>query len=173
MKLFHIFLILSLFLLSCKSKVDKKLIVNDFVVALGAADFEKAKALSNPETFKIVELVEKDYIANKDKLKDPKPVVIEILDATETDATANYKVKIIIGEVTREVVINLILVEEVWLIEMPADDITILQFVVFHSQYDLIIVVVEENVEVIKIKTKKITYKKTHKKTKKKTNKNH
>jgi len=171
MKLFHIFLILSLFLISCNSKTDKKVIVNDFVVALGDADFEKAKALSNTETIKIIELVEKDYNANKDKLKDPKPVVIEILETTETEVTANYKVKIIIGEVTREVVINMILVNEVWLIEMPEDEITILQFVVFHSQYDLIIVVeteVDINVD-IKVKT----IKKTKKETKKKTNKKH
>lgn len=162
MKKIYIIALLSFFLVSCGGN-DNETIVNDFVVALSNGDFARAKELSTPETVQIIEIVEKEYNENKDKIDVSVEIKVEIINVVEVENAANYTIKIIIGEQTQEVVINLVLVNEVYVVEMPAEEIVVIQYIVFRGQYSVIIVI-ENNVnETIIYRTHRTKTKKTKK----------
>lgn len=139
MKTIHAILLTVFCLLFAACAKDiKKALVNDFFAALEKGDFEEAKKLSTPETYKILAVVEKEYNENKEKLEAPKPIKIEIIDAREEEAKADYTVKIFIGDVVEQVVVPVVLVNNIWLVKMPREHITLLQFVTFHDQHRII-----------------------------------
>ena len=161
MKNYYFLLLILTTLLSSCGKPNKKAIVDDFFMALEKGDFERAKALRTPETAKILLVVEKEYAANKDKIKDPTPIKIEYLEEKEDPKSPSYTVNITIGTVVKKIIIPLVLVEERWVISIPPRDISILHFVVFCNQYHIIFV----NPSIhFHGKTKKYTKKKTKKK---------
>jgi len=163
MKYFFIVVLFSFFLISCGEK-DNKVVVNDFVMALSKGDFAKAKELSTPETYQIIEVVEKEYVIHKDKINDSAEVKIEIIEVVEVEKAADYKVRIIIGDQTKEVVIKLVLINDVYVVEMPKEEIVIFQYIIFRGQYSIIVVIEDNTKIIIKTKTKKNTKKHKSKK---------
>ncbi len=164
-----LYFILSILIIStfanCSKKNEKEKQLDDkitvFFDALEKQDFEEAKKHSTPETQKILVVVEKDAKKYKKHNDKPQDIKIEIIDRVINDNDADYKVKIIIGDKVKEETIHCTLVDEVWLLAVPAEQITIFRFVVFYGLYDEIIVIFK------KFEIKK-SYKKSHKKSRKK-----
>jgi hypothetical protein len=142
--------------------------VNLFFAALEKQDFETAKKYVTPETQKILVSVEKDAQKYKEFNDKPQPIKVEILDRQTTETTADYKVRIIIGEKIKEEKIHCVKNGEVWLFEMPKEHIVLFKYVVFFDRYQDIIVlydrkyIVKERVVVVH-STKKSSKKKSHK----------
>jgi len=127
-------------LTSCESNEKKaEESMTAFLDALVAHDFEKAKELSTPETQEILVVVEKESEKYKEANTDTVEITYEIIEQEVVDSTASFTVKIIIGETEKVEIIKLTIVEEQWLVVMPATQIVIVQFVVFYGRYDIII----------------------------------
>ena len=162
-KCYILFVLVAILMTSCAKKTDKKATVEGFFEALEKGDFEKAKELSTPETHKILVVVEEEYKKNKDKIKNPEPIKIEYVEDKSDDKNPKFNVKIFVGAAVKEIIVPIVLVEEKWLVVMPAEHVSTLQFLVFCNQYHIIFV--KKNIHIFKSKTHKKSHKKkSHKK---------
>jgi|GEM_PF-6795827 len=170
------YLVLFLFF-ACKSSqevaqqnIDEKM--NAFFVALEKQDFETAKKLVTPNTQKVLEVVMADAKKYKEFNDKPQTVKIEIVERTILEKSADYKIKIFVGEKVREQVIHCVYENEVWYLDCPEDRISIFRYVVFYNTFDTILVLYKKKYEV---RTTIIEVEKTHthshKKSKKKSKK--
>ena len=143
-------------LTSCGDKEEKaEKALNEFFDAIKAHDFEKAKALSTPETQPILDVVLKEEKKYKEQNKKVEEIKIEILDKKVEDTKANFTVRVFVGEVVKTQVINLVYLEssETWLVECPKDQLVFLRYIVFFNHYDEILVIVNKKVNVVRSKT--------------------
>jgi len=169
------YLLLLLFLVfSCQSskdiaqkELDEK--INKFFVAIEKQDFETAKVLVTPATQKILDVVIADSKKYKEFNDKPQTVKIEIVERTIAETTAYYKIRIFVGEKSREEVISCIYDKEIWYFDIPEDRISIFRYVVFYDTYDTILILYKKKyvIEVVGSHKKKHTKKRTKKHTKK------
>jgi hypothetical protein len=171
--LFRWSFLLLFFVFACKSSqevaqqnIDEKM--NAFFVALEKQDFEKAKTLVTPSTQKVLEVVMADAKKYKEFNDKPQPIRIEILERKIVEKSADYKIKIIVGEKVREQTIHCVLENEIWYLDCPEDHLTIFRYVIFYNTYDTILVLYKQKYTV---KTTIIEVERTHKKSTKKSKK--
>jgi len=172
------YLLLLLFLVfSCQSskdiaqkELDEK--INKFFVAIEKQDFETAKVLVTPATQKILDVVIADSKKYKEFNDKPQTVKIEIVERTIAETTAYYKIRIFVGEKSREEVISCIYDKEIWYFDIPEDRISIFRYVVFYDTYDTILILYKKKYVVRQREVIEVVYSKkkhTKKRTKKHT----
>ncbi len=160
-----------------KEKLDER--TTAFFTALEKQDFETAKLYVTPETQKVLDVVIKDTQKYKELNTEKKEVKVEIIDRTVLETTADYKIKIFVGEDFHEHTIHYVYQNDIWYVEMPQEQITIFRYVVFYNSYDTILVIYNKKhkVRIIEVnhsykkshkKSHKHSHKKSHKKSKKK-----
>lgn len=167
-RIFYSYLLFAfvLFLNSCTSSkekaekaIDEKM--TTFFAALEKQDFETAKTLSTPATQKLLTVVMEDSKKYKEFNDKVQPIKIEIVERKVVENVADYKIRILIGEKFKEESIHCVLTNEIWLIDMPEEYISICRYVVFYDTYDTILVLYKKKYEV---RTTIIEVERTHKK---------
>ena len=178
--LFSVLVVFSLSLFSCKSaeevskeKLDER--TTAFFAAIEKQDFETAKTYVTPETQKVLDVVIKDTQKYKELNTEKKEVRVEIIDRTVLETSADYKVKIFVGEEFHEETIHYVYENKIWYAEIPQEQINIVRYVTFYNAYDNILILHKKKYPIrlqntiIEVKyTHKKSYKKSHKKSKKK-----
>ena len=135
-----------------------------FIESLEKQNFEEAKKHTAPQAQEVLVVVEEDAKKYQKENNKPQKISYEILERNFAKESADYKLRILVGEQAKEETINLVFVNNVWLVAPKPQQIAILRFVVFFGIYDQIVVLVRKP-------SIKITYKKTKKKSKKKSKK--
>lgn len=151
-----------------KEKLDER--TTAFFTAIEKQDFETAKTYVTPATQKVLDVVIKDTEKYKELNTEKKEVKVEIIERTVLETSADYKVKIFVGEEFHEETIHYIYENEVWYAEIPQEKINIIRYVTFYNSYDNILILFNKkrNIQIIDVK---YTHKKSHKKSKKKSHK--
>ena len=151
--LLMLFLAFTTAMTSCgKKEKQAEQALNEFFDAIKARDFEKAKALSTPETQPILDVVIKEDKKFKEHNNKPQEIKIEILDKKIEDTKANFTVRIFVGEKVKTQTINLVYLDssEIWLVECPKEQLALFRYIVFYDRYDEILVIVNKRVNVVK-----------------------
>ena len=144
--------------------------MNLFFAALEKQDFETAKKYVTPETQKILVTVQEDAQKYKEFNDKPQTVKVEVLERNIEDASADYKVRLIVGDKIKEEKIHCVKTNDVWLFDVPKENVVLFKHVVFFDRYDEIIVlhknkylVKKETVIIHTTHKKKSHKKKSHK----------
>jgi hypothetical protein len=176
-------LILFIFSLSgCKSaeevskeKLDER--TTAFFTAIEKQDFETAKMYVTPETQKVLDVVIEDTKKYNELNTEKKEVRVEIVDRTVLENTADYKIKLFVGEDVREETIHYVYQNEDWVLEVPQEQISVVRYATFYNSYDNILILHNKKMKINTIQTInplieiKYTNKKSYKKSKKKSHK--
>ena len=99
-----------------KQKLDER--TTAFFTALEKQDFETAKTYVTPETQKVLDVVIKDTQKYQELNTEKKEVKVEIIDRTVLETSADYKIKIFVGEDVREETIHYVYQNNVWYAEI-------------------------------------------------------
>lgn len=152
-----------------KEKLDER--TTAFFAAIEKQDFETAKTYVTPATQKVLDVVIKDTEKYKELNTEKKEVKVEIIDRTVLETSADYKVKIFVGEDVHEETIHYVYDNEVWYAEIPQEQINIVRYVTFYNTYDNILILHKKKHSIHNIIEVKYTHKKSHKRSHKKSHK--
>jgi hypothetical protein len=116
----------------------------EFFEAIEEHDFEKAQTYVTVETRPVLEAVIADTKKYKEKEGKAPEIKIEIIDRKPLIGRVDLQVKIVVGEKVKKETIQVVQVEDEWLVVMPRKQLAVLKFIAFQSRYDLIIINVKQ-----------------------------
>jgi len=141
-------------MVSCKSSqetatkaLDDKM--TTFFNALEKQDFETANTLVTPATQKLLTVVSEDAKKYKEFNDKTQPIKIEILERNVLETSADYKIRIFVGEKVKEQTIHCVYTATNWYLDITEEQLFICRYVVFYDFYDTILVLYKKKHTVI------------------------